>query len=272
MQEKLKALETLLKQMQTQFIKASRLTKEVIKLYDNPSGNAYKIKERANKLKEMIEKIDPDKSQYLEPVYELLHNADRLKDELRFEFGGELEKELKQRGFELRGQLPTLYANYYTIKTDFQAGKAIILFGPETLMSGVVLKPQQLANTIQEIDKELNKEIVPMVQILGFLYEAWKRTGEPKPSIIKVLRELVFLIQPTKFVANPSRKNFMEYTRAKFGDDLYKLEKSQNREINGSKLSLITATFDATAQKGNYIWVPTNERGDGINYAYLTFK
>lgn len=275
MQDKLKSFEEQVKKNNAQFIKILKLIRQGIKSYENPVTNAHKIKELSKKLKGVIEKVGAIHELPLQLtglVAELETDAERLKDELKFEFGSELEKELKTRGFELRGQLPTLYANYYTIKVDFQTGKAIILFGPETIRPGVALKPQILANVIQEIDKELKKEPMPPAQLLAQLYEAWKKIGEAKAPIIRVLKELVFLIQPEKFFINPARSNFIEYTRTKFGYDLYRLETLQIREVNGQRLSLITATFDATSHKRDYIWVPINERGDGINYAYLTFK
>jgi hypothetical protein len=272
MEEELKNFIDFIKTVNNQFTKVLKLSREIVKLYEDPILNAYKLSTLAKRLKTATEKIKFDSSIFTETVSMLEKDTDRLKEEFRFEFGGTLEKELASRGFELRGQLPILYTKYYTIKVDFQLGKAILLFGPETLRSNVPLKPRELADTLKDVDKEMEKELFSKEEFLKKLYESWQRIGESKPLIIKVLNELIFLIQPPKFLADPSRKNFIEYTRAKFGYDLYKLDKDEIKEIDGHRLSLVTATFDATSKKGTYIWVPINEKGEGVNYSYLTFS
>lgn len=278
MNEKLKDIEETLKKTHSQLGKILKLAKECSRLYENPIDNAYKIDSLTKKLKEIVEKIDFDKTFLIESISPLKDAAEKLKEDFKFEFGRELEKELKSKGFGLRGQFPTLYTNFYTIKTDFQTGKAVVSFGPETLKTGIKLKPEELALSIEQIDNELKHNILEQEELLKKIYGAWERTNcRNRPSglstpIIEVLGQLVFLIQPKKFFINPVRRNFIEYSRAKFGYDLYRLKETNATKINGKELSLITATFDATAKKEGYIWVPINERGDGTTYSYMSFR
>ncbi len=278
MNEKLKEIEETLKKTHSQLARILKLIKECSRLYENPIDNAYKIDSLTKKLKEIVEKIDFDKTSLIESISPLKDTVEKLKEDFKFEFGRKLEKELKLKGFGLRGQFPTLYTKFYTIKIDFQTGKGTISFGPETLKTGIKLKPEELALSIEQIDNELKQDVLEQEELLKKIYEAWERTNcRDRPSglslpIIEVLGQLVFLIQPKKFFIDPIKRHFIEYSRAKFGYDLYRLKETNTTKINGKELSLITATFDATSKKEGYIWVPINEKGDGTTYSYLSFR
>jgi len=50
---------------------------------------------------------------------------------------------------------------------------------------------------------------------------------------------------------------------------LYRLKE---REIENLELNLVTATRAYTRKRSDFLWVPSNERGDGVYISHIKFR
>ena len=201
-----------------------------------------------------------------------------LKERFRHEFGRRLHTLLESQGFALTGRYPDLKVKFYTIHVDFPNGTASLAFGHELMKSKIPLSAEEIARSVEHAERSLNRPF-DAPQFINKLFEAYRRvcrirdlpSGEKAP-IIEVLHQLVLLTQPPQFRADPAKEHYRGYGRTHFGYDLYRLRLSGARTTENGQVGLLTATFDATRNRENFIWVPDNERGDGTTYSLLFFK
>lgn len=266
--DKIKETEKGIKRLQKTLKKLSRLAK-------NSLQNIYKIEPLIQNLETVINKTEFDKAGPLEVIKILKDDIEKLKDDFRFDFSKRLNEGLQKNGMDLHGNLPVLYSGFYRIKVDFIAKKVDIMFGPEKI-GGCALSPEEIVTKLQKIDGELKKNSVPEGEFIDKLFWGWRRASlllqKERVLITTVLTELALLLQKKQFYENPSRRNYKEYPRYQFAYDIYRLRKKDIKEIEGKELHLIASTFDATRKRIDYIWIPTDKRGEGVNYSYITFK
>lgn len=267
-----------------------RRAQQVVKRLDHyqgllkePVANAY---ERARVLAE-IEKLvagfpegelREKLSGWLESERAQIEEA---KSEFRFEFGKRLIAGLEGSGLTVRGQLPLLRVGLFTIRADFECGRAAIFWGPEIeqLKTGVPLEPLGLARLVRTYQESLVsrgiKEPAIYLERLWHAYQLICRVqgvaeGE-RVLLSDLLAGLVLSSQSESFRIDPVRDNFVEYPRIRFSYDLYLLKRSGVRAVAGHELRLTVANFDATAKKSRALWVPDSEEGDGTYYSYIAF-
>ena len=201
------------------------------------------------------------------------------KEEFRFGFGTQLAQALEQAGLRARGQLPVLRAGMFSVRVDFAAGKAAVFWGPEVerLRGTARLVPAELAATLARWTKDLKDKSMEPEKLARRLVEALHRVYaqsglEPgtRVPLLEALAEVVLMMQPKGFRADPSKEKFVEYPRVRFSHDLFRLKASGELTRTGSKLKLHVATFDATTDKTRALWVPDNEDGEGTYYSYIS--
>ncbi|MCP2520714.1 hypothetical protein NLD30_09770 [SCandidatus Aminicenantes bacterium Aminicenantia_JdfR_composite] len=216
-----------------------------------------------------------DKSDFENWIKEQKVKVEKLKEDFKFDFGNQLERELSSKGFDIEWKYPYIYAGLYKIQLDFGKKSANIYWGPE-FVKKVRLLPSEIAKEIENFEKKLKNRPFETDSYLNLLEKAYKRVLEnhnylpgEKAPIIEVLIELTFLLQDKKFRENPTKSNFKEYNRIFFAYDLYRIKNSQEAKARG--LTLYIATFDSTKFKGKVLFVPDNEK-EGTRYAYLAFE
>ncbi len=250
-----------------------KILREIGRLDQNRNENLLKIGQALKKLEQMTaifnqEIITADivknwVSQYGSEIK-------RTEEKIRKQFGGELENELKRLGLSLLGQYPELKAGLFTIELDFDQWKATLWYGPkqERLMRlplSVSKVASQLETEKQKLGSALSEE-----KLLEKMREAYYRSsgmkhGEPAP-IIKVLAELSFLLQDSRFFHDPRRENYRSYSRADFSYDLFRIRKIS------LELHLTVATRAHTRRRADFLWVPNDENGKGTTYSHLQFR
>lgn len=206
----------------------------------------------------------------------------KAKEEFRFQFGNQLKELCAKDGFFLKGQLPLLKVGCYTLKIDFESGWAGLYWGPQvqTIKAKIPLSVPLICQTLRNFDGQLKKRALPAQEFLKKLYEAYRRYISLNPSfragdkilLIDLLQELVILLQPASFRADPTKEKFRTYSRIQFGYDLFMLKQSEQLTIGKKKLRLAVATFNATTDKTKSLWVPDNLEGDGTYYSYIAFE
>lgn len=258
----------------------TRLVKAIEMLEKDRINNVQQIEKLVGNLQKLVPSI-PASGQTRQMVETWLSDCvSRLqsdKGEVKRNFGVALENMLKEKGLELKGQYPELKTGFFTIEVDFDKAQANIWYGPkQELMAKARLTPAEVARQLERVEKTLVGRSLNEETFLKRLYESYLRTlsrvgrkeGEHAP-ILQVLADYVFLEQDKRFYTDPKKEHFKGYGRAFFSYDLYRLHQ---RKLLGKELSLVVATRASTIRRESFLWVPTDDKGNGTVYAYLYFR
>ncbi|UCG41826.1 MAG: hypothetical protein JSU73_08015 [candidate division WOR-3 bacterium] len=249
-------------------------------LLDRPVDNAFARERELAAIGRMVEGF-PDaevKNELAAWLESESRSVAEHRDEFRFRFGTALNASLKQAGLDAHGQLPSLRVGLFTVRVDFDSGKATVFWGPEVekLKTGLPLSPEGLSRALKAWTEDLKSKSIPPDKFRKMLVQAYQRVvvikglgAGARVPLTEVSAELVMMMQPASFRADPSKSRFVEYPRVRFSYDLYRLRSAATAD-RAVKLRLHVATFDATTRKTTAIWVPDNLEGEGTYYAYLS--
>jgi hypothetical protein len=215
---------------------------------------------------------------------EILHSwidqyrQDLVKSEqqLKKQFGVDLEYELGEIGLSLSGQYPDLKAGLFTIELDFEKERVTLWYGPkQERLDQCPFSVAKVVALIEKVRKQLGSRL-SKDEFLSKLQEAYSRTagselGEPV-SIIGVLAELAYLLQSSQFRQDPRRENYRGYSRADFSYDLFQVRQSGSLAPLDKRLQLVVATRAHTRRRQDFLWVPDDESGRGATYSHLQFQ
>lgn len=190
-------------------------------------------------------------------------------------FGKRLYEELKKFGFELEGYYPFLKTSIYTIEVNFDKNTATIWYGPrQERLKICELFPENIARELNELHSFITKREFEDKIFLSRVFEAYeslakvenRKVGDPLP-IVKVLLRYIELSQ--NFQEKSSVRNFARYGRVLFSYDLFRL---RERKFKNYELELVTATRAYTRRKMDYLWIPADEKGNGVCVSHLRFR
>jgi len=201
----------------------------------------------------------------------------KWEDDAKKTFGQKLENELIKAGFELKGHYPLIKVSFYTIEVDLENFNVIIWYGPQQeKLETCNLVAEDIVKKLRVIQEKITHRYFNDNEFLSKVYTAYnislyrrnKKLGDQIP-ILDILFEYVFLTQDKKFKINPIKDNYKEYGRVLFSYDLYRLKE---RKINNKELGIITATQAYTRKKSDFLWIPSNEKGDGNYISHIKFR
>ncbi|HHY37690.1 MAG TPA: hypothetical protein GX507_02035 [Clostridia bacterium] len=246
--------------------------KDLFKDFGQRLAILEKLQESVLDLEQMVQFIPALHDVLQEGKKKLVREAEEKKER----FGPDLEEELKQRGFLLRGQYPELKCSFFVIETDFNANRATIWYGPkQERLTTCVLSAPTVAQHIQTVRERLGSQLEAQ-DFLKKLRIAYNRVvaassdRSPQPArIIDVLAELAYLMQGPRFRQDPRKENFTTYGRADFSYDLFRL-----REEGSARrcLHLSVASRAHTQRRQDFLWIPDDESGNGTTYSHLEFR
>lgn len=276
MDEILKDLKSLVKSSN----KIVKLLNDHCKIRSEPVDNAYILEKNLQTIEKHLPELVAKElvKDLTEWLVEEKKKIDGFKEEFRIKFGQELSALFARAGKKIRGQYPVLRVGLYTLKIDFQFGSVALFFGPEVekIKSKIPLQSATVFETVKRFDDDLQTHKMTVTEIYETLHQAYKRrlvlTGQSfgeKVLIVKVLNEFVLLRQSKKFLIDPQKSNFREYPRVILSYLMYFLKRSEFFEKN---IRLYVATFDATVDKMNALWIPENDEGEGTHYSHISFE
>lgn len=245
-----------------------------------PVNNAYVLEKKIAEIEKAVTALpDIEQTKTLQSwLHKQREEIEKLKEDLRFQFGQELTAVFVKEGKTLRGQYPVLRVGLYTLRVDFEFGEANLFFGPEVekIKSKIPMQPQAIYHVIKKFDHDIKDGPFEPEKIYDDILAAYGRclsiadkSFGDKVLITEVLKEYVFLKQPKKLMIDATKKNFREYSRMKLSYMLYRLK---NTNVIEHGMRFHVATFDATTDKLQSLWIPDNEEGDGTYYEYLSFE
>ncbi|AGB05086.1 hypothetical protein AciM339_1224 [Aciduliprofundum sp. MAR08-339] len=257
-----------------------KFVKNIDKYQSDPLTNLHKIKQEVLKIEKTLKQSkleDFVKERIEEDVQSIKSRVAEWEEEAKNTFGQKLEEDMRKMGFELRGHYPLLKVSFYTLEVDLENFKVLIWYGPQQeKLATCKLAPEEVVKKLSTIHKKLTQRHFNDNEFLSKVYEAYrisayrqnKKIGDQIP-ISDILFEYAFLIQDKKFKINPTKNNYKEYGRVFFSYDLYRLKE---RRLNDMELNLITATRAYTRKKSDFLWIPSNEKGDGNYISHIKFR
>lgn len=257
--------------------KITKLLNDYTKLKEKPIDNAYVLERKLVELLKIATTLaDFDlKNLLVNWLNQEKKEIERLKEEFRFTFGEQLRTLFQQDNRTIKGQYPILRVGFYTLVLNFEFGEASLYFGPqiEKIRSKLPLEPAKIFQTIKKFDEDLKKIKFDPEEFYLDLKNAYKRSlailnkpyGE-KVLLVDVFDEYVFLKQSVQFLIDPRKENYREFSRIELAYFLYLFKKS---EFGQQPIHLYIATFDATTDKKQSIWIPDDEEGEGTYYGYM---
>jgi len=272
-------LETLSKE-KSHIQKLLESIRKINRYQSKPLDNLHKIKYEVSRIEQKLKQTKlnnftiKELDQYIQSVKSKISDWE---EETRRNFGQKLEEGLKKEGFELRGHYPLLKVSLYTLEVNFENSKVLIWYGPrQEKLETCKLDPNEIIRKIKVLHGDITQRCFDDTKFLSKIYEAYnisvyrqnKKLGDQIP-ISDILFTYAFLIQDKKFKMDPTKSNYKEYGRVYFSYDLYRLKK---RRIDDKELNLITATRAYTRRRSDFLWIPSNERGDGDYISHIKFR
>jgi hypothetical protein len=271
------SLEQLLKELKSSQLDKSPAYKqlqELSKLDADRLANLFKIKNTLKKLHKLLDQSPeplPEKKAVITGLQHYQEELDKTDVHIRQRFGIDLEKELASLNLELTGQYPTLRAGLFTIKLNFERGKVQLWYGAEQeKLADCGLMVSEVKKKLEQVRKELGTDLDLDIFITK-LKKAYSRTLENESRavpITRVLPELAFLLQRESYYQDPRKENYRSYSRANFSYDLFRLGRSDLAQ----GLQLTIAVKQYTQRRQDFLWIPSNDRGEGAVYSHLQFK
>jgi len=251
------------------------------KLIENdPLNNFHKIKknmigyEKTLKQSRLDGFIKEGLEQHFQPIKAKIPEWEEL---VHKSFGQKLEEALQQSGFELEGHYPNLKVLFYTLEVNLDNNTVAIWFGPlQEKLKTCKLIPEDIVKELKDNHNKITQQRYDDKTFSSYLYEAYKiasyrnelKIGD-QIKIRDILSEFAFLIQDNTFKTNPIKNRYKDYGSVFFAYDLYKLKE---RNIENHELNMITATRAFTAKRSDFLWIPSNEKGDGNYVSHIKFR
>ena len=251
------------------------------KLIENdPLNNFHKIKKNMIGIEKTLKQsrldgfIKESIEQHFQPIKAKIPEWE---DCVHKSFGQKLEEALQQSGFELEGHYPNLKVLFYTLEVNLDNNTVAIWFGPlQEKLKTCKLIPEDIVKELKDNHNKITQQRYDDKTFSSYLYEAYKiasyrnelKIGD-QIKIRDILSEFAFLIQDNTFKTNPIKNRYKDYGSVFFAYDLYKLKE---RNIENHELNMITATRAFTAKRSDFLWIPSNENGDGNYVSHIKFR
>ncbi|MCQ1536856.1 hypothetical protein FTO70_14490 [Methanosarcina sp. KYL-1] len=277
-------MEDVIKQLGSQAALAKNMSlslKKIGKPEENPSRRLSILKDEVKKMDRYMENclFDPSfKARINAELAAFKKEISDLETRVKADFGRKLAENLGEHGFSLEGHYPRLRTSLYTFVVKLDANKVDIYYGPEfEKMETVKASPEVVAAKLLDLDRAVTGRAFDDEEFLGKLLEAYRicllrsnRSNDSEIPVSELISAYSFVTQDQKFLQNPLKKYYGEYSRIMFSYDLFRLKK---RKTEGFELRLITATRAETQKKSAFLWIPPRSgKGLGESVSRIKFR
>lgn len=168
-----------------------------------------------------------------------------------------------------------LSLGFLRIEPDLEGGRVTVYYGPERIETRRA-EPKALGRWLQRWYQDLNRRALPPDRFVERLWQAYQEarppSGDARVPIGEVYRRLVVYRQSPAFWTDAEPRNFTPYPRYLFSYELYRLREAPDTWSGRFQVQLLTAPFETTRQRGDYVWVPEGFRPEGARYAFLVME
>lgn len=192
---------------------------------------------------------------------ELEQEIEKAQGRLGNEFGAALRDSFAEIGIIIGGRPPRFEVGRYEINANFVKRTASISYGKTELIPRVKLSLDTLMKTYQREVKAIEGRNEDGQRWMEQFYTAWQnaQTKNDKKSqrvnIVECYYEMVLLRQKRTFSSTPSKRSFVDYSRAQFTYDFYEFTHRQRLNYNGLYVAAHTATKSQTDSASRSMWI-----------------
>ncbi len=193
----------------------------------------------------------PDLSQTLEEAQA------RLGDE----FGAALRDEMATIGIEVSGRPPRFEVGRFEILANFVNRTASISYGKIQVVPKVKLSLDAIIKAYQQESKIIEARKEDGQHWIEQLHQAWElarlksERATARVNIIDCYYELVLLRQGRNFYSAPSKRSFVDYSRAQFAFDFDTFTRRQRLTAQGQVAAAHVATKSQAESASKSLWI-----------------
>jgi hypothetical protein len=177
------------------------------------------------------------------------------------DFGAALRETMAEMGIEVSGRPPRFEIGRFEIVADFINRTASISYGKTPVASRVKLSLDTLVKTYQLEVKAIEGRSEDGQRWIEQLYQAWETArrkserGSARTNIVDCYYEMVLLRQSRMFNSAPSKRSFVDYSRAQFAYDFDEFTRRQRLAYQGQMVYAHGATKTQADSASKSLWL-----------------
>lgn len=268
-----------------QFIKTSKSLQNAAKALEaflkaSRAGDARATTEAGEKalgLLESISGVDSEAAALRASIAATTAESRQRLERERAILAGAVARRLGEAGFKVSGNLPTLFAGFFSMEFTFGSkGLCTLWLGPRKYRLGTA--PLD-ADAIATLVLFFNDRLFPasfdeqafMAEVETAYRVALVRTraayGRPIP-LAEIVPEIALMRQKETFLMDPRKESFISWGRAEFAAAMSRV---RNRAVGEAEMRLDVATMSQTRKPADHVWVPRPGSLEGMNFATMRF-
>jgi len=268
-----------------QFIKTSKSLQNAAKAVEafwkaSRAGDARATTETGEKalaLLESISGIDREAAALRASIATTTAESRQRLERERAILAGAVAKKLGEAGLKVSGNLPTLFAGFFSMEFTFGSkGLCTLWLGPRKYRLGTApLDADAIATLLLFFNDRLFSgsfdEQAFMVEVETAYRVALVRAGagygRPIP-LAEIIPELALMRQKDTFLLDPRKESFVSWGRAEFAAAMSRV---RNRTAGDVEMRLDVATMSQTRKPADHVWIPRPGSLEGMNFATIRF-
>lgn len=252
----------------------SKLLHEIARLDKGWQANLSKIGDRLTKLDAMLEQTEtelPIRSHILDWAGPYRQQVERDQEQQIARFGRELEQAILPQGIQLLRGDGRLIAGLFTIELDPDHDQVLIWYGSKhERLTKCPMIADRVANRIAGYLRELESALEPDVFLAKLQQTYFEMTHGRRGqdvAIVALLGRLAWNLQDARFFEDSRQEYYHGYSRAAFSYDLYRFRGF----LVDHHVKLRIAVKEFAQYRKDYLWVPSDDSGQGYRYSHLQF-
>jgi hypothetical protein len=201
---------------------------------------------------------DADLADLMPTLAQILQQAQA---QLGNEFGEALRHALREMGIEVSGRPPRFEIGRFELEADFVNRNGALSYGKTLIVPKIKLSLEAVIKAYQQEAKTIEGRNEDGTRWMQNLYEAWnlaRRKSERSTARINIVDcyyEMVLLRQGRNFNSAPSKRSFVDYSRAQFAFDFDEFTRRQRLAYEGQVVNAHTAMKSQADSPSKSLWI-----------------
>lgn len=191
----------------------------------------------------------------------LSQTLEQAQAQLGNEFGEALRHALGEMGIVVGGRPPRFEIGRFELEADFVNRNGALYYGKTLVVPKLKLSMDAVIKTYQQESKAIEGRNEDGVRWMQNLHDAWelaRRKSERSTARINIVDcyyEMVLLRQGRNFNSAPSKRSFVDYSRAQFAFDFDEFTRRQRLAYEGLVVNAHTAMKSQADSPSKSLWI-----------------
>jgi len=194
-------------------------------------------------------------------VPELQQELEVAQRALGDEFGQRLRTALAEQGIAIGGRPPKFEIGRFELDANFARRFSVLRYGKEVVAPHAPITVEATLKAYQAAAKSISGRNLDGAVWIAQLHEAWQMARRKRDShgarvnMVEVYVEMVLLRQGRAFASEPSKRTFVDYSRAQFIYDFYEFTHRQRLAFEHQVVKAHGATKSQTDNPAKSMWI-----------------